>query len=155
MKISLTINGKQEKWDITATQTLLDALRQNGYFSVKEGCREGTCGACTIILNGELVNSCLVLAARARQSEIITSEGLGTPARPHPIQQAFVEKGTVQCGYCVPGSILAVKVLLDKNPSPDDDEIKKALDGNICRCTGYIKRIEAVRYAAELLRKQT
>lgn len=155
MKITVTINNTIKNWEISSTETLLDALRRYGYASVHEGCREGSCGACAVILDGKLVNSCLILAARVNKRSIITSEGLGTPGHPHPIQKAYVEKGTVQCGYCVPGSILATKVLLDKNPAPDEEEIKEALDGNICRCTGYIKRFEAVKYAAGLLRKKS
>jgi len=155
MKIQLTINNKQVEWEVSPTQTLMDALRENGYFSIKDGCREGSCGTCAILMDGEVVTSCLILAPRAHKSIIITSEGLGTPARPHPIQKAYVEKGTVQCGYCVPASILATKALLDKNPHPDEQTIRKALDGNICRCTGYIKRIEAVKYAAELLQEKS
>jgi carbon-monoxide dehydrogenase small subunit len=117
--------------------------------SVKEGCSEGECGACTIILNGNAVCSCLLYAGELDNKDIVTSEGLGTPEKMHPIQEAFVEAGGVQCGFCTPGFVLSSKALLDKIPNPNEEEIKKALEGNLCRCTGYTKIIDSVELAAK------
>ena len=144
MKINFLLNGEKQAWEVAPGETLLEVLRRHGMHGVKEGCRTGDCGACTVIVNGRNVNACLILAPRADGAEITTIEGLGTPAHPHPIQQAYVEAGAVQCGYCIPGSILSTKVLLDRNPAPREEEIRKALDGNLCRCTGYITRFEAI-----------
>ncbi len=154
MEITITINGERKKIHISPTEKLLDVLRRCGYKSVKKGCETGNCGACVVLLDGKLVNSCTVLAIRANNREIITVEGLGSINNPHPIQEAFAESGAVQCGYCVPGSILATKALLDRNSNPSEEEIKEALDGNLCRCTGYVKRIEAVKLAAKKMRNK-
>lgn len=154
MRINIKINGVMRTFDVDLAKSLLDLLREAGYLSVKEGCREGECGACTIILNNRIVNSCMLLAVQADGAEITTVEGLGTPDNPHPIQEAFVEAGGVQCGFCIPGKILATKYLLDKNPSPTDEEILQALSGNLCRCTGYIKQIDAVKLAAKKIRER-
>ena len=153
MRIILTINGKKREFDVELEKSLLDLLREAGYMSVKDGCREGECGACTVIMNGKTVNSCMLLAVQADGSEILTVEGLGTPDNPHPIQEAFVEAAGVQCGFCIPGKILSTKYLLDKNPDPSEEEIKKALSGNLCRCTGYVKQIDAVKLAAKKLKQ--
>jgi len=153
MKITVTINSKQESWEIQPEETLLDVLRRYGYKSAKKGCETGSCGSCAIQMDGQLVNSCMVLAARANGRTLLTTEGLGTQTNPHPIHEAFVETSTVQCGYCIPGSVMAVKTLLDRTLDPDDAEIKEALDGNLCRCTGYVKRIEAVRKAADKMKR--
>lgn len=145
MVITLRINKEKKQIRISPGDILLEVLRREGYKGVKKGCGQGECGACTVLLDGKPVNSCLVLAAEADGREITTIEGLGTPVRPHPLQTAFVKKGAVQCGFCTPGMILSAKALLDENPRPTDGEIKKALDGNYCRCTGYVKIIDAVR----------
>lgn len=149
MEIKLKINHEEKRIRIRPGENLLEVLRREGYKGVKKGCGRGECGACTVLLDGKPVNSCLVLAADAEGREILTIEGLGTPADPHPLQKAFVKAGAVQCGYCTPGMILSAKALLDENPAPSDEEIKKALDGNYCRCTGYVKIIDAVRSASK------
>jgi carbon-monoxide dehydrogenase small subunit len=146
---SLHINGTELRASFRGNELLLDVLRNLGCTEVKEGCREGACGSCLVLLDGVLVNSCQVLAASALGREITTVKGLGTFHEPHPIQEAFVEAGAVQCGFCTPGMVLATFALLKKNPKPEEAEIRKALDGNLCRCTGYVKIIEAVKLAAE------
>jgi carbon-monoxide dehydrogenase small subunit len=147
--LSMTVNGHETSVATDPSATLLEVLRgELGLTGVKEGCSEGVCGACTILMNGEPIRSCLTLALEAEGAEIITIEGLGSKGVMHPLQQAFVENGAVQCGFCTPGMILSSKALLDRNPSPTDDEIKEALAGNFCRCTGYTKILDAVRAAA-------
>ncbi len=150
--LHVTINGEQKEISIEPDELLLDVLRRVGYKGVKRGCKEGACGTCTIILNGYAVKSCIMLAAQAENGEITTIEGIGTRDNPHPIQQAFVDEGVVQCGFCIPGMILSAKNLLDKNPNPTEEEISFALDGNLCRCTGYSGQIKAVKAAAEAIR---
>jgi len=152
MLLKVKINGEDKFLTIAAGERLLDLLRREGYFSVKEGCRQGNCGACVVLLDGRAVNSCMVFAARCEGREIITAEGLGTPARPHPLQEAFVNAGAVQCGYCTPGMLLSSQALLAENPAPSVEEIKTALDGNLCRCTGYVKIIKAVQDAAKRMK---
>jgi aerobic-type carbon monoxide dehydrogenase small subunit (CoxS/CutS family) len=146
---SFRINGTEVQASLRGDELLLDVLRNLGCTEVKEGCREGACGSCLVLLDGVLVNSCQVLAASVLGREITTVKGLGTFHEPHPIQEAFVEAGAVQCGFCTPGMVLAAFALLKKNPKPKEDQIRKALDGNLCRCTGYVKIIEAVKLAAE------
>jgi carbon-monoxide dehydrogenase small subunit len=140
------INGKIYKTEANPSIRLIDLLRNVfGLTGTKEGCGEGECGACTVIVNGKAVNSCLVLAGQVQDAEIITIEGLSTNGEPGRLQQAFIDSGAVQCGFCTPGMILSAKALLDNNPYPSDEEIKVALSGNLCRCTGYAKIITAVR----------
>jgi len=153
MKVHYKINGKDYNFDIHPGKVLLDVLRENGFTEVKGNCYMGTCGACTVIINGTPKTSCTVLAAQVNDAEIITVKGLGDILNPHPLQKAFVEKGAVQCGYCTPGTILSAYALLMKNPDPTDEEIKKAIDGNLCRCTGYVQQIEAIKYAIKLLKE--
>lgn len=153
MRINLKINGKLRALEISPGDILLEVLRREGYKGVKKGCMQGECGACAVLINGRPVNSCLVLAADVDGMEITTIEGIGTPDNPHILQESFVDAGAVQCGYCTPGMIISAKALLDKNPAPTEDEIKKALDGNYCRCTGYVKIIEAVKLAIKRMRK--
>ncbi len=154
MEIKLKINGHEKILLCEAGESLLDVLRREGYQSVKEGCRQGNCGACVILLDGHPVNSCLLFAARCGGCDITTLEALGAPNSLHPLQKAFIEAGAVQCGFCTPGMILSSKALLDENPDPSLEEIKLALDGNLCRCTGYVKIIQAVRNAAKKMRKK-
>jgi carbon-monoxide dehydrogenase small subunit len=146
---NLSINGKELRISLRGNEVLLDVLRELGYTEVKEGCREGACGSCLVLLEGVLVNSCQILAASAAGKEITTVKGLGTIHQPHPIQEAFVEAGAVQCGFCTPGMVLAAFALLKRNPRPTEEQIRHALDGNLCRCTGYMKIVDAVKLAAE------
>jgi aerobic-type carbon monoxide dehydrogenase small subunit (CoxS/CutS family) len=154
MEIVLTVNGTEKRVDAQPAETLLELLRRIGYSSVKYGCGEGACGACTVIMDSRPVNSCLVLAVTADGREILTVDGLGTRQRPHPLQTAFVEAGAVQCGFCTPGMILSSWALLERNPDPADEEIREALDGNLCRCTGYVQIVEAVKLAAGRMKKK-
>ena len=149
MEISCKINNVERRLVFEPHEKLLDVLRREGYYGVKDGCRTGDCGTCTVLINGRAVKSCLMFAAQVRDKEITTIEGIGTHENPHPLQQAFVEAGAVQCGFCTPGIILSAKALLDENPRPTEDEIKRAIDGNLCRCTGYVKIIEAIKQAAK------
>jgi len=144
--ISLTVNGKIHELAVEPNMTLLDLLRrQLGLTGTKKGCDAGDCGSCTVILDGKPVNSCLVLAVQANGRDVITIEGVQTDEGLHPLQQAFVEHGAIQCGFCTPGMILSAKALLDKNPAPSEGEIRTALSGNLCRCTGYQKIVEAIQ----------
>jgi carbon-monoxide dehydrogenase small subunit len=143
------VNGRPVELSVAPNRRLLDVLREDlGLTGTKEGCGEGECGACTVLLDGRPVNSCLVLAPEASGKKIVTIEGLSEDGRLHPIQQAFLEAGAVQCGFCTPGMILAAAALLEENPRPDERAIKTAISGNLCRCTGYVKIVEAVRLAA-------
>ena len=144
-----TVNGKNYETETDPCMRLIDLLRNVfGLTGTKEGCGEGECGACTVIMNGNAVNSCLVLAGQAQNTDIVTIEGLSTDGKPGRLQQAFINSGAVQCGFCTPGMILSAKALLDKNPCPSEEEIKMALSGNLCRCTGYKKIVAAVRLAS-------
>jgi carbon-monoxide dehydrogenase small subunit len=143
--ITLKVNGKLFQLSLPPSTTLLEALRDHlGFTGVKEGCGKGECGACTVLIDGKPINSCLMLAPQAEGKEVITIEGLSENG-PTPLQKAFVEEGAVQCGYCTPGMILSLTALLNQNPSPSEEEIKEAISGNLCRCTGYLKIIQAVK----------
>ncbi len=145
MEIRTTVNGKVHKVDVPANWSLADFLKQKlGLIGVKLGCEAGECGSCTVLVNGEPINSCLMLALEADGKEIETIEGMSKNGELHPLQDAFVKYSAIQCGFCTPGMILSAKALLDKNPSPTEDEIRAALEGNICRCTGYVKPMEAI-----------
>ncbi len=147
--ISLTVNGKKENVKVEDNQTLSGLLRdQLGLTGTKTGCEEGECGSCTILLDGKPVNSCLVLATSAENKKVTTIEGLSSNGKLHPLQQAFVNKQSLQCGYCSPGMILSAKALLDSNPKPTEDQIKNALKGNFCRCGMQQRIVSAVRSAA-------
>ena len=153
--IVLHVNGQEQRVICDEAKTLLEVLRdQLGLTGTKKGCDEGDCGVCTVLMDGQPVNSCLVLVVKAEGHEIMTIEGLQREGKLHPLQEAFVEEGAVQCGYCTPGMVLASKALLDVNPDPDEAEIRQALSGNLCRCTGYVRIVKAVQAAAEHLRKQ-
>jgi len=148
--IKVKVNGEDYKLQVAANLRLVDLLRDKlGLIGTKEGCGEGECGACTVIIDGETANSCLVLAAQVDGSEITTIEALGNEDKLHPLQQSFIDNGAVQCGFCTPGMILSAKNLLDHNPQPSEEEIKRGLSGNICRCTGYTKIIKAVQDVAQ------
>jgi putative selenate reductase molybdopterin-binding subunit len=153
--ITLTINGIQKQLRVGQKEILLDALRRHSYMSVKRGCDTGDCGVCTILLDGQPVRSCMILAVEANGRAVTTVEGLSQGDTLHPIQQAFVETGAIQCGFCTPAQVLAAKALLDKNSHPSEDEIREAMSGVICRCTGYVRTVEAVLRAAALLRDET
>ena len=153
--IQLTVNGRQHSVAVEPQAVLLHTLRDLGYTDVKNGCEIGECGACAVFLNGDAVNSCMVLAAQADGAQIVTNAGLGTMEKPHVIQEAFADAGAIQCGFCTPGMVISTKALLDRNPDPSEDEIRDALSGNLCRCTGYGQIVTAVRLAAERLRDLT
>ncbi len=149
MKLTTRINGKEYCLEIAPNATLVDVLRTAGFKSVKNGCNEGSCGSCAVMINGRPRNSCITLAGLAEGADILTAEGMGTPEKPHVLQQAFVDSGSTQCGFCNPGSLIAAKALLDSNSNPTAEDVKDALDGNLCRCTGYVKRIDAILHAAK------
>ncbi len=149
-QIRLIVNGKSYKISIPPWRTLLEVIREDLKLTgTKEGCGLGECGACTVIMDGRTVNSCLVLAAEADGGQITTIEGLTDGDKLHPIQQAFVDHGGLQCGFCTPGMVMSAKALLDENPTPTEDEIKRGIAGNLCRCTGYTKIIESIKAVAE------
>ncbi|MGD9099054.1 MAG: (2Fe-2S)-binding protein [Anaerolineae bacterium] len=149
--ISLTVNGVREYVDVPSHWTLLRLLRERlALTGTKNGCEAGECGACTVVLNGEPVNSCMVLAVEADGAEVLTVEGLAHAGRLDALQQAFVDEGGVQCGFCTPGMLIAARALLDRNPTPSEDEIREALVGNLCRCTGYTRIVQAVQKAARV-----
>ena len=152
--LTLTINDCQRSIEAPSNETLLETLRRIGAVEVKSGCEKGDCGACAVLLDDMAVDSCLTLARSAEGREITTLQGLGTPEAPHPLQQSFSELGAAQCGYCTPGMIIASESLLRKNPSPTDEDVRIALSGNLCRCTGYVKIFEAV-HAAAAVKRQT
>jgi len=144
--IMIEVNGESYEGLVKTSTTLLDFLRENLFLTgTKKGCDTGECGACTVILDGKVVNSCLVLAVDANGSKVTTVEGIGRAERPHPIQKAFVQHGAIQCGYCTPGMVISAKALLDRNPNPSETDIKVALSGNLCRCGSYLKIIEAIK----------
>lgn len=150
--IQLTVNGESVEAAVEPNRTLVQFLRDDlGLTGTKHGCGLGDCGACTVILNGKPVNSCLVLAVQAAGGDVQTIEGLAENGVLHPIQQAFVDNGAIQCGFCTPGMILSAKALLDTNPMPTELEIRTAISGNLCRCTGYQKIVQAIQEAAKAI----
>jgi carbon-monoxide dehydrogenase small subunit len=152
-QIQITLNGKAVALEVPCHRLLLDLLRDEiGLTGTKEGCGTGDCGACTVYLNGKPVNSCLVLSGELDNAEIVTIEGLKIGPELHPIQKAFIQDGGAQCGYCTPGMLMMAKALLDENPNPTEEDIRFALSGNLCRCTGYAKIVQAVQDAAAELR---
>jgi carbon-monoxide dehydrogenase small subunit len=152
-EVPFTLNGQPVQITVKATTTLLDALRDECHVTgPKKGCGTGDCGSCTVLLDGEPVNSCLVLAVTVRGKNVVTVEGLGDPEHLHPLQKAFHEHYASQCGFCTPGMLLVAKSLLDKNPNPTREEVQEAISGNLCRCTGYVKIIDAILAAAEAMK---
>lgn len=155
MKLRFTVNGRPASVEADAEMRLLDALRDELHLTgTKEGCGEGECGACTVLLDGQPVNSCLVLALQVEGRDVTTIEGLAAGPGLHAIQQAYVDAGAVQCGFCTPGFVLSTYALLRDNPAPSEEEILTALEGNLCRCTGYAKILDAVRLAAARLAEE-
>jgi len=151
--IALQVNGISRRIEVEPTAFLVDVLRDEfGLKAAKKGCGQGQCGACTVLLDGHPVLSCILLAVQADGKSILTLEGLAPEGKLHPIQEAFIEEGAVQCGFCTPGMILSAKALLDKNAEPSDEEIRTALSGNLCRCTGYVKIVRAVKRAAKAMK---
>ena len=147
--ITLTVNGTQHEVAIEPRQSLLQVLREELHLTgTKEGCSEGECGACTVLLNGKIVDSCLIFGVEAEACDIVTIEGLAADDTLHPVQQAFVDCGGAQCGFCTPGMILAATALLESNSHPTDEDIRWGISGNLCRCTGYVKIIDAIKAAA-------
>ncbi len=154
--LSFVLNGERVEWEVEASDTLLRVLRENGLTSVKRGCEEGECGACTVVIDDEAQKSCLVLALEVEGKSVLTTEGLpAAPGKLHPIQQAFVDEGAVQCGFCTPGFIMTTYAFLKAHPNPTDEEIRHALSGNLCRCTGYLSIIKAFKAAAAALSNQS
>ena len=152
--IQVNINGSIELLQVPSNMTLLQMLREKlALTGTKNGCLAGECGACTVLLNGEPVNSCMVLAVECNQAQVLTVEGLSRDGRLDPMQQALIDIGGVQCGFCTPGILISARALLDRNPNPSDAEIREALLGNLCRCTGYLRLIEAVKAAAKVWRQ--
>lgn len=151
MRLNFNINSETKELELKTNETLLDVLRNNGYTEVKCGCNEGECGACLVLLDDKPVNSCQVLAMSVRKKEVKTVKGIGTLFSPHIIQRTFAQAGADQCGFCSPGMVIASYNLLRENPNPTYEEIVEGLDGNLCRCTGYVKIIEAVEESAELI----
>lgn len=147
--ITFTLNGEQTTVTVDTSRMLLEVLRDDlGLTGAKECCSEGDCGACTVLVDGAPINSCLYMVGKAEGRNVLTIEGLGQAPSLHPIQTAFLEHGAVQCGFCTPGMVLSAKALLDRNPQPTDAEIREAIAGNLCRCTGYVKIVEAIKAAA-------
>ncbi len=148
--INLVVNGESHEVAVSPEQTLLEVLREElGLTGTKKGCNQGECGACTVLVDGKPVSSCLVLAVSVNGKSVSTIEGLSQDGRLHPLQEAFVKYGAIQCGFCTPGMLLAAKYLLENRPKPSEQEIKEAINGNICRCTGYVKIVEAISSVAQ------
>lgn len=150
----MKINNKEVEITLFPNETLLETLRNNGYTEVKNGCEEGECGACMVLIDDKPVNSCQVLTMSVLDKDIKTVKGIGTLHEPDVIQQSYVDAGAVQCGFCTPGFIISTYALLKRNPDPTEKEIKEALDGNICRCTGYVKILDGVKLAAKRLKEK-
>ncbi len=155
-EITLKVNGINYRVSIETKRTLLEVLREHlGLTGTKKSCNEGNCGACTVLMDGKPVASCLVLAMDAREKEILTIEGLSEGERLHPIQEAFLKHGAIQCGFCTPGMVMSAKAFLDENPKPTTTEIRKAISGNLCRCTGYQHIVDSIAAASKMTQKKS
>ncbi|MCP4071214.1 MAG: (2Fe-2S)-binding protein [Hyphomicrobiales bacterium] len=152
--ITLSVNGRIRSLDVPSHRTLLEALRDSGHVDIKRGCEKGDCGACAVLVDEVAIDSCLTLAWMCEGKEITTVSGLGDVENPHPLQTSFKQLGAAQCGFCTPGMVVAARSLLNDNPDPSDDEIRYALSGNLCRCTGYTKILDAVKHAALVMREE-
>jgi len=152
VRIKLTINGLPREIDTAPDEKLLEVLRREGYLGVKFGCGRGECGTCTVILDGRAVKSCITFAAQAAGRSVVTVEGIGRPGHLHPIQEAILDHGAAQCAYCASGIICSAKALLDENPDPSEEEVRQAIKGNLCRCSGYEKYVAAILDAAQRMR---
>ncbi|NIM28750.1 MAG: 2Fe-2S iron-sulfur cluster binding domain-containing protein [Gammaproteobacteria bacterium] len=153
--IRLTVNGREREVGALPNETLLESLRGLGYFEVKSGCEKGDCGACAVLLDGEAVDSCLLLTWTVEGASITTVSGLGSVDEPHPLHKAFIDRGAAQCGYCTPGLIIAAKSMFDNDTrEPSEDDMRLALSGNLCRCTGYTKVFDAIDEAARIMRER-
>jgi carbon-monoxide dehydrogenase small subunit len=148
MNVTLNVNGEEQSWEVRPDETLLDALRANGWRGTKRVCESGECGACAVIVDGLALDSCIFLAAQAGGSTLVTVEGLERDGRLHPVQETFTENGAIQCGFCIPGMVVTAANYLEENPNPTEEEVRHVFVGNLCRCTGYKKPIEAVLNAA-------
>ena len=147
--VRVAVNGEARRWRVEPGDLLLDVLRREGYWGVKRGCESGECGACAVLLDGQPINSCLMFAAQADGRELLTIEGVADGEHLHPVQEAFLDHGAVQCGYCTPAMVLCAKALLERSPRPTEAEVREALSGVLCRCTGYKKPVEAILAAAQ------
>ena len=154
MGLHLKVNGLSVNWTIAPGELLLDVLRRQGYFGVKRGCEKGECGACIVLLDGKPINSCLMFAAQAEGREILTIEGVAKDGVLDALQESFLDHGAVQCGFCTGGMVLSAKALLQRHPDPSEDEVREALTGHLCRCTGYRKPVEAILAAASKKKKR-
>jgi aerobic-type carbon monoxide dehydrogenase small subunit (CoxS/CutS family) len=154
MELHLTVNGISVNWTIAPGELLLDVLRRQGYFGVKRGCEKGECGACIVLLDTKPINSCLMFAAQAEGREILTIEGVAKDGVLDALQESFLDHGAVQCGFCTGGMVLSAKALLQRHPDPSEDEVREALTGHLCRCTGYRKPVEAILAAASKKKKR-
>ena len=154
VKINTTINNRRYELSVSPNQTLLHFLREElGLTGTKCGCEIGECGTCTVLLNGDAVNSCLVLVPQIDGKEVFTVEGLAKDGKLHPLQESFMHHDAIHCGFCTPGMLMSAKALLEKNPNPNEKEIRTAISGNLCRCTGYVQIVEAINYASEKITK--
>ena len=148
MELHLTVNGESLNWSIAPGELLLDVLRRQGYFGVKRGCEKGECGACAVLVDGKPINSCLMFAAQAEGRQVLTIEGVAVNGKLDPVQEAFLDHGAVQCGFCTSGMVISAKALLLRCPDPSEEQAREALAGHLCRCTGYKKPVEAILAAA-------
>src|ERR1051326_8394911 len=155
MELELRINGVIKSLDVAPNESLMKVLRQEGYYCVKHGCETGECGACNVLVDGVPRPSCVMLAAQAGGCTLITAESLGSARKLHPLQETFVDSGAIQCGFCTPGMVLSAYALLKNNPNPTEEQVRDALSGNLCRCTGYVKPVQAVLRAAAVMRGET